>query len=88
MVKVKNPDQLNIFDPWDFLTPKRRQMLESGWPGLFRKHILPLIPKRFLLIHFKILLIPMQVAAGTKDKAAGFRSWKRIVMIRTKRNNP
>jgi len=39
MVKVKNPDQLNIFDPGDFLTPKRRQMLESGRPGLFRKHI-------------------------------------------------
>ncbi len=41
MIKVKNPNQLNIFDPWDFLTPKRRQMLESGWPGLFREHILP-----------------------------------------------
>jgi len=36
MIKVKNPNQLNIFDPWDFLTPKRRQMLDAGWPGLFR----------------------------------------------------
>ena len=44
MIKVKNPNQLNIFDPWDFLTPKRRQMLNAGWPGLFREHILPSIP--------------------------------------------
>ena len=44
MIKVKNPNQLDIFDPWAFLTPKRRQMLDSGWPGLFREVILPSIP--------------------------------------------
>jgi len=44
MIKVKNPNQLDIFDPWAFLTPKRRQLLDSGWPGLFREHILPSIP--------------------------------------------
>jgi len=44
MIKVKNPNQLNIFDPWAFLTPKRRQLLDSGWPGLFREHILASIP--------------------------------------------
>ena len=44
MIKVKNPNQLDIFDPWAFLTPKRRQMLDTGWPGLFREIILPSIP--------------------------------------------
>jgi len=44
MIKVKDPNQLEIFDPWAFLTPKRRQLLDSGWPGLFREHILPSIP--------------------------------------------
>jgi hypothetical protein len=44
MLNIKNPNQLNIFDPWDFLTPKRRRMLDTGWPGLFREHILPTIP--------------------------------------------
>jgi hypothetical protein len=44
MINIKNPNQLNIFDPWDFLTPKRRKMLDNSWPGLFRKHILPSIP--------------------------------------------
>lgn len=43
MINIKNPNQLNIFDPWDFLTPKRRKMLDNSWPGLFREHILPSI---------------------------------------------
>jgi hypothetical protein len=44
MINIKDPNQLNIFDPWAFLTPKRRKMLDNGWPGLFREHILPSIP--------------------------------------------
>jgi hypothetical protein len=52
MRNVKNPNQLNIFDPWDFLTPKRRQMLETGWPGLFQKHILPSLPVCSIAKHF------------------------------------
>jgi hypothetical protein len=44
MIKVKDPNQFDIFDPWAFLTPKRRQLLDAGWPGLFREHILPSIP--------------------------------------------
>lgn len=44
MIKINDPNQLNIFDPWDHLTPKRRRMLEVGWPALFREQILPCIP--------------------------------------------
>lgn len=52
MIKVKNPNQLHIFDPWDFLTPKRRQMLDTGWPGLFREVVLPTIPVSEVFEHF------------------------------------
>ena len=52
MIKVKDPNQLHIFDPWSFLTPKRRQMLAAGWPGLFREHILPCIPVNKFSKHF------------------------------------
>jgi len=52
MITVKNPNQLDIFDPWDFLTPKRRQMLDHGWPELFRKHILPTIPVDMVAKYF------------------------------------
>ena len=44
MIKIRNTNQLDIFDPWNFLTPKRQQMLEYGWPGLFHRHILPSSP--------------------------------------------
>ena len=44
MIKIKSPNQLNILDPSDWLTLKRRQMLEGGWPGLFQKRILPTLP--------------------------------------------
>jgi len=44
MINIKNPNQLNIFAPWDFLTPKRLKMLDNSWPGLFREQILPSIP--------------------------------------------
>ena len=52
MIKVRNPNQLSIFDPWAFLTPKRRQMLETGWPGLFREQILPSIPVQKVYKYF------------------------------------
>jgi len=52
MISIKNPNQLNIFDPWDFLTPKRRKMLDKSWPGLFREHILPSIPVHKIAKYF------------------------------------
>jgi len=52
MIKTNHPNQLNIFDPWDFLTPKRRQMLDDGWPSIFREHILPSIPVDKVAKHF------------------------------------
>ena len=52
MIKVKDPNQLYIFDPWATLTPKRRQLLDSGWPGLFREHILASLPVHNIAKYF------------------------------------
>lgn len=52
MINVNHPNQLNIFDPWDFLTPKRRKILDNGWPGLFREHVLPCLPIGQIARHF------------------------------------
>jgi hypothetical protein len=41
-----------IFDPFGFLGPKRRKMLESSWAGLFREEILPELPVRLLGEHY------------------------------------
>ena len=52
MRNIKNPNQLYIFDPWEFITAKRRKMLEAGWPRLFQKHILPSLPVGKIPKHF------------------------------------
>ena len=44
MIKIKSRKQQHLFDPWRFLSPKRRKMLDQDWPGFFRRHILALLP--------------------------------------------
>ena len=44
MIRIKDHNQLDMFDPWDFLSPKRRRLLDESWPGLFRQHLLCELP--------------------------------------------
>lgn len=44
MIHVKNHKQHHIFDPWGYLGPKRRKILDESWAGLFRNDILPILP--------------------------------------------
>jgi hypothetical protein len=42
-----------LFNPWVQLGPRRRQILDTGWPGLFRKNLLNLLPVDCLAKKFK-----------------------------------
>jgi len=53
MIHVKDHKQQHIFDPWHFLSPKRRRMLDEDWPGLFREHLLDELPVEQIASHFK-----------------------------------
>lgn len=44
MIHTKDHKTMPIFDPWEFLGPKRRKLMEESWAGLFRKHILNELP--------------------------------------------
>ncbi len=44
MINVKDHRQMNIFDPWGFLSPKRREMLDKSWAGLFQKELFGELP--------------------------------------------
>ena len=44
MIRIKDHNQRDLFDPWSFLSPKRRRMLDESWPGLFREHLLDEMP--------------------------------------------
>ena len=52
MLKIKSRKQQHLIDPWQFLSPKRRQMLDQDWPGFFRDHILDLLPVEKFSIAF------------------------------------
>jgi len=53
MIRIKDHKQKELFDPWDFLSPKRRNILEQSWPGLFKRAILPGLPVRKLAPFFR-----------------------------------
>jgi len=44
MFHAKNHKVLPVFDPWEFLEPKRRKLLDESWSGLFRENILKILP--------------------------------------------
>jgi hypothetical protein len=44
MINIKDHKQRELFDPWAFMSPKRRENLDNDWPGLFQKHLLQELP--------------------------------------------
>jgi len=44
MINIKDHKQRELFDPWAFMSPKRRENLDKDWPGLFQKHLLQELP--------------------------------------------
>ena len=44
MFYIKDHNQQHLFDPWSFLSPKRRQLLNQSWAGLFKEQILCELP--------------------------------------------
>jgi hypothetical protein len=44
MINIKDHKTLNIFDPFAFLGPKRKKLIDTSWAKLFRDQILPELP--------------------------------------------
>jgi hypothetical protein len=53
MIRIKDHKQGQLFDPWAFLSPKRRRMLDEDWPGLFREHLLQELPVAQMMPFFR-----------------------------------
>jgi len=53
VIKIKNHNQLQIFDLWSHLGPKRRKLLDESWASLFQKELLPVLPVEKLIPFFK-----------------------------------
>lgn len=52
MIHIKDHKQTELFDPWGFMSPKRRQLLDQSWAGLFKEHILCELPVQKLVPFF------------------------------------
>ena len=52
MQYIKDHNICYIFDPFDYLGPKRRKLLEQSWAGLFRKYLLEELPVDKVAKHF------------------------------------
>jgi hypothetical protein len=44
MIHIKDHRQQDLFDPWSFLSPKRRELIEQSWAALFQKELLCELP--------------------------------------------
>lgn len=44
MIRIKDHKQNDLFDHWSFLSPKRRELLDQSWAGLFQKELLCELP--------------------------------------------
>lgn len=53
MIRIKDHKQQDLFDPWSFLSPKRRQLLDQSWAGLFREEILCELPVAEFALNFE-----------------------------------
>jgi hypothetical protein len=52
MIHIKNHRQKDLFDPWSFLSPKRRELLDNSWAGLFKKDLLCELPVSKVALFF------------------------------------
>ena len=52
MIHIKDHKQTDIFDPWSYMSPKRRDMLGRSWAGLFKEHLLCELPVKKLAPFF------------------------------------
>ena len=53
MLTLRDHQSGDLFDPWEYLGPKRRRLLERSWAGVFQKHLLKHLPAGNLSPHFR-----------------------------------
>ena len=52
MITVNDHQTFRLFDPWEYLGPKRRKLLDTSWSGVFRKYLLEKLPVKKIANHF------------------------------------
>jgi hypothetical protein len=53
MLTLRDHQSGELFDPWEYLAPQRRRLLEQGWAGVFRDYLLTHLPVKELAAGFQ-----------------------------------
>jgi hypothetical protein len=53
MLTLRDHQSGYLFDPWEYLGPQRRKLLEQGWAGVFRDYLLQHLPVKELGAGFR-----------------------------------
>ncbi len=53
MLTLRDHESGDLFDPWEYLGPQRRKLLEQGWMGVFRDYLLRHLPVKKLAAGFR-----------------------------------
>ena len=52
MITVKDHHTRRLFDPWEYVGPRRRKLLDRSWSGVFRTYLLEELPVRTVARYF------------------------------------
>ena len=52
MIHTRDHQTSYLFDPWDYLGPKRKKLLTESWAGVFQEHILRELPVHKIAPYF------------------------------------
>jgi hypothetical protein len=53
MLTLRDHTSGDLFDPWEYLGPQRRKLLEQSWAGVFRDYLLQHLPVKELAASFR-----------------------------------
>jgi len=53
MLTLRDHQSKDLFDPWEYLGPQRRKLLEQSWAGVFRDYLLQRLPVKELASQFR-----------------------------------
>ena len=53
MFTLRDQQSGDLFDPWEYLGPQRRRLLEQSWAGVFRDYLLQHLPVKGLAAGFR-----------------------------------
>lgn len=53
MLTVRDHLSGDLFDPWEYLGPQRRRVLQQSWAGVFRDYLLQHLPVKELAASFR-----------------------------------